>query len=78
MSKDNVIRLEDVAARFRAICQRQIEDLEDQMPYVTHPLEKDAILKEIDALNDLVDNANKEAEILIKEYERRKDEKNDA
>ena len=74
MSKDNVIHLEDVASRFRDLCTSQIEDLEDQMPYVTHPLEKDAILKEIDALNDLVDNANREAEILIKEYERRKDD----
>jgi len=72
--KDNVIRLEDVAGRFRDLCTRQIEDLEDQLPNVTNLLEKDQILKEIDALNDLADNSNREAEILIKEYKRRKDE----
>ena len=33
-------------------------------------LEKDQILKEIDALNELADNCNQEAEILIKEYKR--------
>jgi hypothetical protein len=30
MSEDNVIYLEDVASRFRDLCTRQIEDLEDQ------------------------------------------------
>jgi hypothetical protein len=41
---------------------------------VTNLLEKDQILKEIDALNELADNCNREAEILIKEYKRRRDE----
>jgi hypothetical protein len=72
--KDNVIRLEDVAGRFRDLCTRQIEELEDRLPGVTNLLEKDQILKEIDALHELADNSNREAEVLIKEYKRRRDE----
>tara|TARA_Y100000361_G_C10881888_1_gene199617 strand:- start:179 stop:412 length:234 start_codon:yes stop_codon:yes gene_type:complete len=74
MSKDNLIRLEDIANRFRDLCTRQIEELEDRLPSVTNLLEKDQILKEIDALHELADNSNREAEVLIKEYGRRRDE----
>ena len=35
---------------------------------MTHPLEKDEILKEIDALLDLVDQANERAVELVKTY----------
>ena len=34
-----------VAKRFRLICNEQIETLEDKLPAVTHPLEKNEILK---------------------------------
>ena len=54
--------------RFRVICNDQINDLEDKLPGVTHPLEKDQILKEIDALLDLVDQANERAVELVKTY----------
>jgi uncharacterized protein YpiB (UPF0302 family) len=57
-----------VAERFRVICNEAIEDLEDKLPSVTHPLEKDEILKEIDALLDLVDQANERAVELVKQY----------
>ena len=59
-----------VAERFRVICYESIEDLEDKLPGVTHPLEKDEILKEIDALLDLVDQANERAVELVKQYKR--------
>ena len=57
-----------VAERFRVICNDQINELEDKLPGVTHPLEKDQILKEIDALLDLVDQANERAVELVKTY----------
>jgi len=42
---------------------------------VTHPLEKDSLLKEIDALLDLVDQANERAVELVRIYnEERKHE----
>ena len=61
-----------VAQRFRVICNEQIEDLEDKLPGITHPLEKDEILKEIDALLDLVDQANERAVELIRAYNEEK------
>ena len=57
-----------VDKRFRLICNEQIENLEDKLPAVTHPLEKDEILKEIDALLDLADQANERAVELVKTY----------
>ena len=57
-----------VAERFRVICNEAIEDLEDTLSGITHPLEKDEILKEIDALLDLVDQANERAVELVKTY----------
>ena len=57
-----------MAERFRVICNDQINDLEDKLHGVTHPLEKDQILKEIDALLDLVDQANEPAVELVKTY----------
>ena len=57
-----------MAKRFRVICNDQINELEDKLPGVTHPLEKDEILKEIDALLDLVDQANERAVELVKNY----------
>ena len=61
-----------VASRFRVICNEQIESLEDKLPAVTHPLEKDGILKEIDALLDLVDQANERAVELVRIYNEEK------
>ena len=61
-----------VAQRFRVICNEQIEDLEDKLPGITHPLEKDEMLKEIDALLDLVDQANERAVELVRVYNEEK------
>ena len=57
-----------VAQRFRVICNEQIEDLEDQLPRVIHPEKKDKMLREIDALLDLVDQANERAVELVRAY----------
>ena len=57
-----------MAKRFRVICNDQINELEDKLSGITHPLEKDEILKEIDALLDLVDQANERAVELVKNY----------
>ena len=61
-----------MAERFRVICNDQINDLEDKLPGITHPLEKDEILKEIDALLDLVDQANERAVELVRIYNEEK------
>ena len=61
-----------MAERFRVICNDQINDLEDKLPGITHPLEKDEILKEIDALVDLVDQANERAVELVRIYNEEK------
>ena len=61
-----------VAQRFRVICNEQIEGLEDKLPGITHPLEKDEMLKEIDALLDLVDQANERAVELVRIYNEEK------
>ena len=54
------------------ICNEQIAELVDRLPSITNPLKKDEILKEIDALLDIVDQANERAEELIKKYEQEK------
>ena len=70
MTKDNLETL--VARRIRIICDEQIEDLEDRLPTTTHPLEKDSILKEIDALHEFADQANERAVELVKKYFKKK------
>ena len=70
MTKDNLETL--VARRLRLICDEQIEDLEDRLPATTHPLEKDSILKEIDALHEYADQANERAVELVKKYFKKK------
>ena len=73
MKSENLTEEESrVAERFRVICNDQINDLEDKLPGVTHPLEKDQILKEIDALLDLVDQANERAVELVRIYNEEK------
>ena len=70
MTKDNLETL--VARRIRIICDEQIEDLEDRLPATTHPLEKDSILKEIDALPEYADQANERAVEMVKKYFKKK------
>jgi hypothetical protein len=70
MSKEKERKLEkkEVARRFRVICNEEIANLEDQLPYVTGPLERDDLLKQIDALHELADQANQRAEELLAQY----------
>ena len=73
MKSENLTEEESrVAERFRVICNDQINNLEDKLPGVTHTLEKDQILKEIDALLDLVDQANERAVELVRIYNEEK------
>ena len=69
MSEDERLSQKDmVAARMRDLSAKQIEDLEDRLPHITNLLEKDQVLKEIDALEQIADEANKRAEEIISEY----------
>ena len=51
-------QIEQVAARFKNLCSEEIERIEDRLPKVVDLLEKDKLLKEIDALEQIADEAN--------------------
>ena len=70
-----VLQTKGVVAHIKKVCEDEIATLEDRLPAVTDLLEKDQILKEIDALNQIADEANTRAEGIIKELEeiRRRD-----
>ena len=70
--KDLTEEERQVAERFRVICNEQIENLEDRLPGASHSLEKNQILKEIDALLELADQANERAVELVKWYKQEK------
>ena len=52
----------------RLVCSQQIEELEDQLPQVTNPLEREDLQKRIDTLHEMTDEVNRRAEVLIREY----------
>ena len=60
--------IEGVARHLRIVCSQQIEDLEDQLPQVTNPLEREDLQKRIDTLHEMTDEVNRRAEVLIREY----------
>ena len=60
--------IEGVARHLRIVCSQQIEDLEDQLPQVTNPLEREDLQKQIDTLHEMTDEVNRRAEVLIWEY----------
>ena len=60
--------IEGVARHLRIVCSQQIEDLEDQLPQVTNPVEREDLQKQIDTLHEMTDEVNRRAEILIREY----------
>lgn len=68
-SKKEVLQTKGVVAHIKKVCEDEIATLEDRLPAVTDLLEKDQILKEIDALNQIADEANTRAEGIIKELE---------
>jgi len=66
---EEVLQTKGVVAHIKKVCEDEIATLEDRLPAVTDLLEKDQILKEIDALNQIADDANTRAECIIKELE---------
>ena len=60
--------IEGVARHLRIVCSQQIEDLEDQLPQVTNPVEREDLQKQIDTLHEMTDEVNRRAEVLIREY----------
>ena len=60
--------IEGVARHLRLVCSQQIEDLEDQLPQVTNPVERKDLQKQIDTLHEMTDEVNRRAEVLIREY----------
>ena len=60
-------QIEQVAARFKNIklCSEEIERIEDRLPKVVDLFEKDKLLKEIDALEQIADEANERAVEMI-------------
>ena len=60
--------IEGVARHLRIVCSQQIEDLEDQLPQVTNPVEREDLQKRIDTLHEMTDEVNRRAEVLIWEY----------
>lgn len=74
-SEKEVLVTKGVVAHIKKVCEDEIATLEDRLPAVTDLLEKDQILKEIDALNQIADDANTRAESIIKDLEQiRKEE----
>jgi hypothetical protein len=74
-SEKEVLQTKGVVAHIKKVCEDEIATLEDRLPAVTDLLEKDQILKEIDALNQIADDANTRAEGIIKDLEQiRKEE----
>ena len=60
--------IEGVARHLRLVCSQQIEDLEDQLPQATNPVERGDLQKRIDTLHEMTDEVNRRAEVLIREY----------
>ena len=60
--------IEGVARHLRLVCSQQIEELEDQLPRVTNPVEREDLQKRIDTLHEMTDEVNRRAEVLIREY----------
>ncbi len=67
--KDEIARqVESMKRILRLVCSQQIEELEDQLPQVTNPLEREDLQKRIDTLHEMTDEVNRRAEVLIREY----------
>jgi len=61
-------QIEQVAARFKNLCSEEIERIEDELPKVVDLFEKDKLLKEIDALEQIADEANARAVVMIEKF----------
>ena len=56
-----------ILALIEKVCEDEIASLEDQLPDIVNPNEKQQFLQAIDALNMLVDRANNNADSMIEE-----------
>ena len=56
-----------ILALIEKVCEDEIASLEDQLPDIVNPKEKQQFLLAIDALNMLVDRANDNANSMIEE-----------
>tara|TARA_R110002020_G_scaffold377507_1_gene588579 strand:+ start:58 stop:306 length:249 start_codon:yes stop_codon:yes gene_type:complete len=56
-----------ILALIEKVCEDEIASLEDQLPDIENPKEKQQFLLAIDALNMLVDRANNNADSMIEE-----------
>ena len=60
--KDEIARqVESMKRILRLVCSQQIEELEDQLPQVTNPLEREDLQKRIDTLHEMTDEVNRRA-----------------
>ena len=67
--KDEIARqVESMKRILRLVCLQQIEELEDQLPQATNPVEREDLQKRIDTLHEMTDEVNRRAEVLIREY----------
>ena len=48
----------------RLVCTEQIEELEDQLPRVTNPQDREDRTKRIETLHEMADEINRRAEFL--------------
>ena len=61
------IKTMHILALIEKVCEDEIASLEDQLPDIVNPKEKQQFLLAIDALNMLVDRANNNADSMIEE-----------
>jgi hypothetical protein len=62
-------QIRGVARHLRLVCSEEIEDLEDQLPRVNNPRDREDIEKRIETLHEMADEINRRAEFLIGEYD---------
>ena len=67
----NKDEIRGVARHLRLVCTEQIEELEDQLPRVTNPQDREDIAKQIETLHEMADEINRRAEFIIGEYDRK-------
>ncbi len=72
IDKEKDTEIKQVCHGFKVICNEQIEEIEYRLPKVVAPLERDSLLKRIDALEQIADEANARAEEMINAYYKKK------
>ena len=69
MKEDDLEKIKNmhILALIEKVCEDEIASLEDQLPDIVNPKEKQQFLLAIAALNMLVDRANNKADSMIQE-----------